>query len=101
MRGAAGGEGGKGGLGGGVFGLAEGGAVERALEVLAVEIDDGLEAGGVVGAFADAGVGGEVEAAPLRQLLKLVLVHLCALYPLDQRPFNSTNSKSEEIWKWR
>ncbi|CAL1404277.1 unnamed protein product [Linum trigynum] len=62
-------------LGGGVLGLAERGAVGRALEDLAVEVDRGLEARRVVGTFPDASVGGKVEAAPLRQLLQLVLVH--------------------------
>lgn len=75
MRGAAGGEGGKSGLGCGVLSLTEGGAVLRALKILAVEVDDCLEARRVVRTFPNAGVGGEIEAAPLRQLLKLVLVH--------------------------
>lgn len=62
-------------LGGGVLGLAESGAVLRALEDLAVKVDGGLEPGRVVGTFPNARVGWEVEAAPLGQLLKLVFVH--------------------------
>ena len=75
MGGTAVGEGVEGDLGGGVLGLAEGGAVVGALEDLAVKVDGGLEPGRVVRTFPNARVGGEVEAAPLGQLLKLVLVH--------------------------
>lgn len=64
-----GGEGEEGGLGGGVLGLAEGGAVIRAFEIVAVEVDEGFEARRVVRTFPYAGVGRQVEAAPLRQLL--------------------------------
>lgn len=62
-------------LGGGVLGLAESRAVLRALEDLAVEVDGGLEPRRVVRTFSNARVRRQVEAAPLRQLLKLVLVH--------------------------
>lgn len=63
-------------LGGGVLGLAEGGEIVGALEGLAVEVDRRLEARRVVRTFPDTRVRWEVEAAPLRQLLELVLVHL-------------------------
>lgn len=76
MRGAAVGEGVEGDLGGGVLGLAEGGEVVGALEGLAVEVDCRLEPRRMVGTFPRARVRGEVEAAPLGQLLELVLVHL-------------------------
>lgn len=69
MGGAAGGEGGEGSLGGGVLGEAEVGGEVGALEGLAVEVDDGLEARRVVRTLSYARVGWEVEAAPLRQLL--------------------------------
>lgn len=62
-------------LGGGVLSLAESGAVVRALEDLAVKVDGGLEPGRVVRTFPNARVGRQVEAAPLGQLLQLVLVH--------------------------
>lgn len=62
-------------LGGGVLCLPQRRAEGGALEHLAVEVDSGLEPRGVVGAFPDAAVGREVEAAPLSQLLELVLVH--------------------------
>lgn len=66
----------EGGLGSGVLGLAERGAEGGALEGLSVECHGGLEPRGVVGAFSYARVGRQAEAAPLRQLLQLVLVHL-------------------------
>lgn len=69
MGGAAGGEGGEGGLGGGVLGQAEVGAELGALEAVAVEVDDGLEARRMVRALPYARVRWKVEAAPLRQLL--------------------------------
>lgn len=75
MRGAAVGEGVQSDLGGGVLGLAKGGAVLGALEDLPVKVDGGLEPGRVVRTFPNARVRREVEAAPLGQLLKLVLVH--------------------------
>nr|GME01658.1 hypothetical protein B296_00002089 [Ipomoea batatas] len=77
--GAAVGEGVEGDLGGGVLGLAKSGAVVGALEGLAVEVNDGLEARRVVWTFPYADVGGQVEAAPLRQLLQLVLIHFLLL----------------------
>lgn len=86
MGGAPAGEGGEGDLGGGVLGLAEGGAEGGALEDLAIEVDGGLEPRRVVGPLPDAGVGGEVEAAPLRELLQLVLVHLLRRSPDRRRP---------------
>ena len=54
---------------------AESRAVLRALEDLAVEVDGGLELRRVVRTFSNARVRWQIEAAPLRQLLKLVLVH--------------------------
>nr|POE82037.1 hypothetical protein CFP56_43195 [Quercus suber] len=54
-------------LGGGVLGLAESGAVLRAVEDLAVKVDGGLDPGRVVRTFPNARVGREVEAAPLGQ----------------------------------
>ena len=62
-------------FGSGVFGLTESGAVVRALEDLAVKVDGGLEPRRVIGTFSNARVRRQVEAAPLGQLLKLVLVH--------------------------
>lgn len=79
MRGTAVGEVVEGDLGGGVLGLTESVAVLRALEDLAVKVDGGLEPGRVVGTFPNARVGRQIEAAPLGQLLQLVLVHF-ALY---------------------
>jgi hypothetical protein len=58
-----------------VLGLAERGAPAGALEGLAVEGDGCPEARRVVGALARAHVRRQREAAPLRQLLQLVLVH--------------------------
>lgn len=75
MRRAAVGERDEGDLSGGVLGLTEGGAVVRALEDLAVEVNGGFESRRVVWTFPYAGIRGKVEAAPLRQLLQLVLVH--------------------------
>jgi len=72
---AAEGEAGERDLGGCVLGLAERGAAAGALEGLAVEGDGGPEARRVVGALARAHVRRQAEAAPLRQLLELVLVH--------------------------
>lgn len=69
-------------LGGGVLGLTEGGAVVRALEDLAVKVDGGLEPGRVVWTFPNARVGRQIEAAPLGQLLQLVLVHFSAPYSI-------------------
>ena len=79
MRGATVGEGIESNLSGRVLGLAESGAVVRALEDLAVKVNGGLEPGRVIGTFPNRGVGREVEAAPLGQLLKLVLVHFCSV----------------------
>lgn len=56
MGGAVGGEGDEGGLGGGVLGLAEGGAVIRALEIISVEVYDSFEARRVVWTLSYAGV---------------------------------------------
>lgn len=80
MGGAAGGERVESDLGGGVLGLAEGGAVVRALESLAVKVNDGLEPRRVVRTFSNGSIRREVEATPLRQLLKLVFIHL-SLFP--------------------
>ena len=60
---------------GGVFGLTESGAVVRGLEDLAVKFDGGLEPWRVIGTFPNRHVGRQIKAAPLGQLLKLVLVH--------------------------
>nr|GMD32098.1 hypothetical protein Iba_chr09bCG5010 [Ipomoea batatas]GME12920.1 hypothetical protein Iba_scaffold14242CG0010 [Ipomoea batatas] len=46
-----------------------------ALEGLAVEVHRGLESGRVIRAFSDATIRRQVEAAPLRQFLQLVLIH--------------------------
>jgi hypothetical protein len=73
--GPAEGDAGEGDLGGGVLGLAERGAAAGALEGLAVEGDGGPEARRVVGPLPRAHVRRQAEAAPLRQLLQLVLVH--------------------------
>lgn len=86
------GEGVEGDLGGGVLGLAEGGAVVGALEDLAVKVDGGLEPGRVVRTFPNARVGGEVEAAPLGQLLKLVLVHFFSSPSLPHTRFSILSS---------
>lgn len=69
MGGPAGGEGVEGNLGSCVFGLAEGGVVMGVVEGFAVEVDDGLEPGRVVGTFPDAGVGRQIKTASLSQLL--------------------------------
>ena len=47
----------------------------RALEDLAVKVNGGLEAGRVIRTFPNARVRRQVEAAPLCQLLQLVLIH--------------------------
>lgn len=71
-------------FGGGVLGLTESGAVVRALKDLAVKVDSGLEPRRVVWTFPYAGVRWKVEAASLRQLLQLVLVHFCTFrFPLS------------------
>ena len=75
MGGATVGEGIESGFGGGVFGLTESGAVVRGLEDLAVKFDGGLEPWRVIGTFPNRHVGRQIKAAPLGQLLKLVLVH--------------------------
>ena len=62
-----------------MLGLAERGAVVRALEGLAVEVHCRLEPRRVIGTFPNARVRRQVEAAPLRQLLQLVLVHFFLL----------------------
>lgn len=72
---AAAGEGGEGDLRGGVLGLAERGEEPGALELLAVEVDRRLEPRRVVRPLPQAGVRRQVEAAPLRELLELVLIH--------------------------
>ena len=69
------GEGVEGDLGGGVLGLAERGAVVRALEHLSIEVHRRLEPRRVIRTLPYARVRREVEAASLCQLLKLVLVH--------------------------
>ena len=96
MRGSAVGEGVKCDLCGGVFGLTEGGAVVRAFEDLAVKVDGGLEPWRVVRTFSNARVGGEIEAAPLGQLLKLVLVHFFGsdIFTLSRSLFFYFNSSS-------
>ncbi|KAF7805594.1 hypothetical protein G2W53_037755 [Senna tora] len=71
------GEGIEGDLGCGVLGLTESGAVLRALKDLAVKVNGGLEPRRVIGTFPNARVGRKIEATPLCQLLKLVLVHFC------------------------
>lgn len=76
VRGATVGEGIESNFSGGVLSLAECGAIVGALEDLAVEVNGSLKSRGVVRAFPYAGVRGKVEAAPLGQLLQLVLVHL-------------------------
>jgi hypothetical protein len=58
-----------------MLGLAERGAAGGPVEGLAVEGDGGLEAGRMVGPLPRAHVRRQAEAAPLRQLLELVLVH--------------------------
>lgn len=74
---------GEGGLGGGVLSQAEGWAIVGALESVAVEVDDGLEARRVVWPLPDTCVGRQVEAAPMRNLLQeLLLIHL-SLSQLD------------------
>jgi len=58
--------------------LAQGVAVIRAFEKLAIEHHCGLEARCMVRSFSDASVRWQIEAAPLRKLLKLILVHTCS-----------------------
>lgn len=109
VRGAAVGKRVEGDFGSGVLGLPEGAAVVRALEDLVVEVNGGLEPGRVIGTFSDASVGWQIETAPLRQLLKLVLVHLAPislslslwlttpipprLRPIFPRPGNASRSQ--------
>ena len=50
-------------------------AEARALENLAVKVDGGLEPRRVVRPLSYASVRRQIEAAPLRQLLQLVLIH--------------------------
>ena len=80
----------EGNLGGGVLGLAESRAVLRALEDPAVEVDGGLEPRRVVQTFSNARVRRQIEAAPLRQLLKLVLVHFFYLPILSSLSLSTT-----------
>lgn len=58
-----------------MFGLPESRTVVRTLEDLAVKVNSRFKSRSVVGTFPNARVGGEIEAAPLRQLLQLVFVH--------------------------
>jgi hypothetical protein len=58
-----------------VLGLAERGEEPGALEHLPVEVHRRLEPRRVVRPLPQAGVRRQVEAAPLRQLLQLILVH--------------------------
>lgn len=81
VRGCTVGEGIESNLGGGVLRLAKSRTVVRGLEDLAVEINGGLEPRRVIRTFPNARVRWQVEAAPLRQLLKLVLVH----FPFSDR----------------
>ena len=76
VRGTAVGKRVQGNFGGGVLGLPESGAVVRAFEDLSVKVNGGLEPRRVIRTLSDARVGRQIETAPLRQLLKLVLVHL-------------------------
>lgn len=62
-------------LRGGVLRLAESGEEPGALELLPVEVHRRLEPRRVVRTLPQARVRRQVEAAPLRQLLELVLVH--------------------------
>lgn len=90
MRGPTAGERVEGDLSCGVLRLTERGAVVRTLEDLAIEVDSGLEARRVVRTFPEARVRREVEAAPLRQLLKLVLVHLARSPPSHTSSLSNT-----------
>ena len=76
VRGTAVGKRVQGNFGGGVLGLPESGAVVRAFEDLSVKVNGGLEPRRVIRTLSDARVRRQIETAPLRQLLKLVLVHL-------------------------
>lgn len=76
MRGPLTGERSEGHLGRRVLRLPQRGAEARALEDLAVEIHGRLEPRRVIRTFPYARVRRQVEAAPLRQLLQLVLIHL-------------------------
>ena len=63
----------------GVLSLTESGTVLRTLEDLAVEVNGGLEPRRVVWTFSYTSVRREIEAAPLRELLQLILVHFFLL----------------------
>lgn len=80
-------------LSGRVLSLAESGAVVRAFKGLAVKVNSGLEPRRVVWTFPNASVGREVEAAPLGQLLKLVLVHFFSdSSTISQQPLKPVSS---------
>jgi hypothetical protein len=79
--------------------LAQGVAVIRAFEKLAIEHHCGLEARRMVRSFPDASVRWQIEAAPLRKLLKLILVHTCSKQARFHHPFCTPrlSLKSTEI----
>jgi hypothetical protein len=79
--------------------LAQGVAVIRAFEKLAIEHHCGLEARRMVRSFSDASVRWQIEAAPLRKLLKLILVHTCSKQARFHHPFCTPrlSLKSSEV----
>lgn len=86
MRGSSGGEGIECDLGRGVFGLPQRRAEAGALEDLSVKINGSLESRRMIRSLPYTRVRWQIKAAPLRQLLKLVLIHLSSLpRPLQNR----------------
>jgi hypothetical protein len=79
--------------------LAQGVAVIRAFEKLAIEHHCGLEARRMVRSFSDASVRWQIEAAPLRKLLKLILVHTCSKQARFHHPLYTPrlSLKSSEV----
>lgn len=57
--------------------LPQSGTKHWALEHLPVEINCSLKPGCMIWSLPDAGIGRQIEAAPLSKLLELVLIHLC------------------------
>lgn len=55
--------------------LSERGAEGWALKGLSIKVDSGFEPRTMVWPFPYTSIGGQIEAAPLRKLLKLVLKH--------------------------
>lgn len=77
--------------------LTESRTIVRAFKDLTIEVNGGLEPWRVIGTFPNASVGWEIEAAPLCQLLKLVLVHFPLTLSLKKKYFSPGNGRRKQI----